>query len=1108
MQDDKLKIAAAVKAVKDALKGAEPPKKPVVEIPAHTALADACVVALGYQRLLALSDKQNAGERPDLLGLTINLLIQAAHKAISGGEPDLGMDFLIRLRVHAPNDVGVRLDLSRQMERLGRPQEVVALLEPMLATFDVLPAIYLERLGALVEAAVTCRRLNLVVVIGRAVAARTDGGFLPAIPQALCERMALLEDFGVALEVLAERAEAPVERAYLPAILAHNDYAMIEALRPESLGGMVDTDLALTVAGIANARGWSRAYRGALAAATDAVVVHGDVERARGSWARSKLAPEGFEPFLLGVRARQEGALAGATSPQALQTVAAAPEVLAADAGLGSAVEAAYMESFHGFHDRPSLATATASWRSAYRAGRFANLPRTAPLDSSHDAPGPASKAASVVSAGTGDEQTSPLWVMMTWRADADRLLRVLTAYAGEAVKLIVSIGGDGRPADLSRASALLLVENAQILIRPTVTWGGQKLLFQNVLEVMKAFSETTTPDAWLQVVCDRSYPTVNLRQLRQHAAQGAESFKKYAHFHGPWAWRREWPEEIVDNLPALYNEAMDEVIETGRADKFRALTGHPMFAAPPEFRFRSTTFNFNATPVSISGDVRASAHQYSVSSYQQDVRWMSFSRLQEFVDTSSENGASYSRRLHPLAMTWAHKTLLKYEMRNGSPFIFANRKYTDFIQSDERIPEMFSVMNLGFGPEMNFFDTVAATFDLKDDMVHHYVRFPAEDAVDSLLPSICEQADTVGRHFVRKSNPTEGGRVLEFLAQRIFEAEPAGDFHWVGTVVAGDAERTLLPVFDEAVLESILDAAVTLRDLKGETPQAATLGRDGHIRDKNGASIATWLFEGKGLTVRYESPQWGVKRYERLVSDGRNLTLAPAEMIREQNHWSLFIDIPLSSVRQDPSVTGLGMDRMREVIETPRPWVGSRNREAAVLCAFTDNEAPIFPAPVAIADGGVYEIRQVDGDYVMLCAVGGDPALLRLSGVAEADGRFAVILSRATQSQADQWDASPHAAPSMRLPIEQIPGRWRLDLLDGSRHVVLNAEGGVLDEQGAVVGGWTLRHDGLQILGLKGLRHAVASQYRWQDGVWSLSGWGWKNLKDLVSFRMIQADA
>lgn len=1108
MRDDKRKIAAAIKAVKDALKGAGPPENPIVEIGAHTALADACVVALGYEKLKALSDKQNAGERPDLLGLTINLLIQAAHKAIAEGDPDLGMDLLIRLRVHAPHDVGVRLDLSRQMERLGRPQEVIALLEPMLATFDTLPAIYLERLGALVEAAVIFRRLDLVAVIGRAVAARTDGGFLPTIPQALCERMALLEGLGVVLGVLAERAEAPAERAYLPAILAHNDYAMIEALTPESLGGMLDVDLALTVAGIANAKGWSRAYRMALAAATDAVVVNGDVARARESWARSKLAPEGFEPFLLGVRARQEGALAGAASPEALQAVAAAPEVLAADAGVAGTVEAAYLESFHGFHDRPNLATATACWRAAYRAGRFANLPRIAPLDSGNGAPGPTSKAASVVSARVRDGQASPLWLMMTWYADANRLLRTLTAYAGEGVKLIVSIGGDGRPADLSRASALLLVEDAQILIRPTVTWGGQRLLFQNVLEVMKAFSEMTTPDAWIQVVCDRSYPTVNLRQLRQHAAEGAESFRKYAHFHGPWAWRREWPEDIVDNLPTLYNEAMDEVIETGRADKFRALATHPMFPAPPEFRFRSTTFNFSETPVSISGDIRASAHRYSISAYQQDVRWMSFSRLQEFVDTSSENGASYARRLHPLAMTWAHKTLLKYEMRNGSPFIFANRKYTDFIHSDERIPEMFSVMNLGFGPEMNFFDTVAASFDLKDDMVHHYVRFPAVDAVDSLLPTICEQADTTGRHFVRKSNPGQGGRVLEFLAERIFEAEPAGDFHWVGTAPASDGERTLLPVFDETVLESVLDAAVTLRDLKGEAPQWAALGRDGHIRDENGASVATWVFEHNGLTVRYDNPRWGVKRYERLVSDGRNLTLAPKEMIHEQNHWSLFIDIPLSSVRQDPAVTGLGTDRTRQVIETPRSWVGSRNREAALLCAFTDNESPAFPAPVAVADVGVYEIRQVDGDYVMLCAVGGDPALLRLSGVAEADGRFAVILSSATQAHADQWDASPHAAPSARLPIEQIIGRWRLDLLDGSRHIVLDSEGGVLDEQGAVVGGWTLRHDGLQILGLKGLRHALASQYRWQDGVWSLSGLGWKNLKDLASFRMIQADA
>jgi hypothetical protein len=204
--------------------------------------------------------------------------------------------------------------------------------------------------------------------------------------------------------------------------------------------------------------------------------------------------------------------------------------------------------------------------------------------------------------------------------------------------------------------------------------------------------------------------------------------------------------------------------------------------------------------------------------------------------------------------------------------------------------------------------------------------------------------------------------------------------------------------------------------------------------------------------------------------------------------------------------VQALGSDRATAVLVQPTTWIGAAAPEPAILAAFADPNKSDLPTPTVAANGGVFEIRELDGNVGILCSLDGFPTLLQVAGFAEAGQRTAVHLKPASAHFAKLWADARPAALIGSLARTAIAGVWHLDVLEGRTAVVLSEDGYVRGQEAQNLGRWLLRSDGLQLLGLDQVRFGLATALRLQDGAWTLSGWGWRNFKEVISFSLHKA--
>ncbi len=1095
LEADPTEIVSALRAVlKLGYDGKSAVPKPESVLP-YTEIAARCLALLGVEDLIAVSDQLLQRRHSELEGVLSNLMMHAANDALKYGDDAFRKDVFVRLRSHVPNDAGVRIELSRFHFAEGDWVALVDILDTIVEPLCRLPAIFMPDVGNLITAATHLGRFHLVSSIKSLIDARVDGGPVPGRPRALMERVELLQRIGMEASELERLHNDPASASYLRVLLAIDEWTMVTEL--EAYGSPPSLELAAVAAGMIYKCGWTRAYRLAICRVAEMVARSGDLETARRELKRRFFPMSGFRAFASLARQLQSTQFAADADQAAVTRLLAAPEFERAD--VSKLPEAGYSDALIGFHAAPTLEAARHVWQAAFDSARFPEFLRNSPISGDDGA----IKSAEALERASVAPEGAPLWLIMTWRADATRMLRLMAAYVGPRTTIIVSIGGDGRPADLARASALLLIDNAHFYCRPTVAWGGQKLLFQNVLNIMQVFRDSAPRDAWMQIVCDRSYPTMGLGRIRASAREGPSGLLRFGHIFGPPAWHKEWAEDVVADLPDIYNSAMDEILETAQPSQFLKLATRSPYWGESDHRLNQSHFNLSSGSKIVGGDARTLAHKYAVAPFQQDTRWLSFARLQEFVDTSTEHdGWTFARRLHPMASRWVHKTLSDLEMHHGDPFIFCDHEYIDFVTTDRRVPEIFVAMNFGFGPEMNFFDTIAVSFKMREHLVHHYVRLNQEYANDQLIPEVIYQADTHGRAFVRKVDPAHGTGLIHFLAERILADDLSEDFYWVSTDRSARSSRPPIPTIDQSLIEALTDVGIVFRDFLGRSVRDAVFRSDRTITAPSGEHLADWVHERSGLTVRFVDH--GEKRYESVASDGLVLSFPPSELVAKYTDWGVFIDVELSKLKQDPRATRLGREHIIDAISPVRRWVGSRNRDAAILAALTQDDETT-PVPAVACNGGVYEVRKIADEFVMLASVDGAPALLRLDGFAEADSQFAVVLARATPTQAEGWNHAELAVPPAFLTIDSLVGPWRLRVLEGEMILNFVSDGGVLNEEGKPVGRWLLRSDGLQLIGISGMRFGLASQYRFRNHAWRLSGWGWKNIRDLATFSLEQ---
>ena len=1001
----------------------------------------------------------------------VELLQQCAYKAALLGR---GPDWLApmeTLLVLSPNDLACKVQVAMRFRDIGRLSDVLPIVEPYLSPFLENAPAHWPFLSVVIEAAYAEKRYDLIEDTLPSL------GDLPGLgleAGAMCKRTAFLQQAGL--------GPAPVEVTSNEAKLHAAAYALDEITQTNLLSDADDVltsheilRLALIIAGCARRDQWAGAYRRAVRLASKNMTPT-LLDFARSCWRSSLLPDEAFVAFL---------ALAGVGS---------------AGQELGGAPHADFMKAYAEFHDRPSLATARGVWDGAFAHGDFAHLIHIAPT--SRDALSQGQIAREFDTLGAPKQSDADLWVFMTWRTDADRLLQTLAAYAGDAT-IVVGIGGDAHPSGFARASAALLARNIHLLARPIVTWGDQRCMFHNLFEVLSAFRERTGENGWMQIVCDRSYPLQSMASLKHWTMSG----EIRPTLLGPPAWKMEWPPETVQKLPALYDKAIEEAFERGYPEAFKALATQSPFYGENNDRLNVNVFNFASTPQRITWDPRTSWHGYYVSAFEADVRWMSFARLQEYVDVGTETMSTFVRRLQPATMRWAHSVLCKYDLRTGDPWVYVSRSFADRVMDDPGFDELFSVMNMGFAPEMNYLDTVAASFHLETDFYHHFQILPGEAALDAFLPQTCAGADRSGRAFVRKTDPAGGGELISFFANRILEDHLHAGLHWVVADGAfADDEEEPRPVLDQPLMRGFVGGPVRLRDLLNTWGLDCRFEAGRIAATTDGRTVATWRMERGGVTVDFIEPAVGTKRYERPAGDAEHFTLAPAELVGAHNGWSVILEFPLSEMDFSHEASLAGLGRGQSILVRPATWTGAGTSDAAILCAFADPDRSSFPTPTLTVQGGVYSMREVQGVLLALCSMDGLPALMEVCGSAQAGRRTGVHLRLASESLAAQWDDGIDSRLDDQLGRANVPGLWRLDVMEGGLIIRLSADNWILSENGARLGRWFLRADGLQILGLTSVRMGLANLIRLECGVWRLSGWGWRSMRDAVTFHLEQA--
>lgn len=984
----------------------------------------------------------------------------------------------------SPHDYNVRVALAAYADPHTEHQLIYELLRPYIDIYRREPAVYADALDLLARAAVTRGDLP--------AAAQTPG--VASGPYS--ERLTLLTTAPTTEP--ASIAETLLDHA----ILAMDEWTQIDCLEkalasvsPEQAAAESFLTRAIFCARVSRHHNWARPYRGCGRLVARALACGASYDVLVEEWTSQGLPTEAL------VALRQLAVI----DPAGGMTIPSS----AADAWL-LALERPTPRSGHG------LPAGAAEWARLWRSGEFAQFLRVTPHGGTVEPKGVVwqavaglRRAALAVLDTPRSAEMVDLWFFITWHEDPYQLLSLLSTLAGDHIVPVVSIGGDGLPPNLGVTSIPLMLERFQFIFNPTVVWGGQRLLFQNLFVALKAFGERAADIDRLQVICNRTYPLLPPSEICALLAR-PDFTERFPGLPAPPIWHLEWPPEMVEDLPALFDDAMGAVFKNCDGQPFHALSTYKGIFDSSDFRKDQVAFNFSSGPLPISDKNRSFSHNYSISGYGADMRWMSFGRLMEFVDVSSEAMATYSRRLHPIVERWVHKVLLPHNLRTGDPFILTTPRLAREVHTNPDCFELFSAMNLGFGPEMNFFDTLAMTpkYDLAGHAEHLYLRTSTGLALDSDLRSASSAADIERRLFIRKTN-SQGAALTEFFAEKIKADRGHAEYYVALTGNQQAGAPTARRWTPKDLLGDILPGLVAeLRDLFNGPFARVVFLPEGTIETAEGVRMGDWSWTGSGaLEIAFLRDDWGVKRYGALTASGRRVTLPPEEVVSQYNAWGVFLDIDvfaLPSAKTD-AIPVIDSDCWRDALMAPVACTGASRKDVALLGAFAGQQALDIPG---LWDRHEYRFKQLrrssNGLYVLM-DIDGVPVIGRLAQVAYGDARVAPVLDFGGFDTDGDWRQATVISPAEAGIVfgrADCVGEWTLRLLDRDVTFELTRESRIRTTE-SETGIWVLRGQAFWIVGLSEAPLIVVSQFVWTDGVWTLSGWCSRGLGDLTSFSL-----
>lgn len=1043
--------------------------------------------AIHDDTLRGLTDRRRTDESVRWAdGVLLAILHDAANHHRAEHRPEEARREFERLLEMSPGDYNVRVALATYADPVLEPDVIYGLLKPSIDIYRANSEVYGVALNMFAQS--VFRRGDLAEAVPMVEHFRAMAG-----GDVYADRVDMIRDtdFG--------DSATPAEQWISHALLAPDENRAIDCLRraatalgKEEGARQSFAHRAVVCAGVMRRMGWDRPY--GLACHLSYV-----------GFSRTK-TPGSLRDLWLA----QD--LPAAALPSLLRD--ADPEACMRD-GLDGGVVEAWLTALVAGGARTGLEEGPTHWVELWRRGcfdRFLDFTPSAPLSDGNDPLIALREAARAMVDVPHEQEGVDLWFFMTWHEDPHQLIRLLSALVARRVTVVVSIGGSSLPANLGLASIPLMLERFDFIFNPAVTWGGQRLLFHNVFIGLEAFAHRVADDARFQIICNRSYPLLPTGEISALLAE--PNFNaRYPGQTPPPVWRQEWPEDVVMNLPAIFDGALDEIFKYANGEAFHTLSTIRGMFDDSDFRKNGVAFNFAPSALPLEANYKSSSHAYSISPYAADMRWMSYARLTEFVDVSTESMTTYSRRLHPLVERWNHSVLIKHDLRTGDPFFMTTPRFAREVLSNPDCIELFAVMNTGFGPEMNYFDTVASTpkYGLQGHVEHLYYRTSSGHAQEADIELASHAADIRRQMFVRKTAP-ESGSFIEHFAGRIDAWRGHGSYF---IALTGEAETTAptasVGVHREFLEVGLVSSTCRLRNLFGASLGEAVFRADGKLYSTDGAVLGKWTWtDNGGLEISYVRREWGIKTYPFFVSDGISLTLVPAEIVSVRNLWSVFVDLDLASwLQSPPSGVIIADDFAMRALEHPLITTGASLADVALLGAFALEERPELPGVWSRHEYALQMVRcSADGVFASI-RVDGVPTFGRVTQIAFGDSRAVAILDLATPDIFGVWNrAGPEKATEVPfgLTASELVGRWRLRLLDVDVVFELASDGGVLTDAGKLHGVWTSQGSRVWIVGLQEAPIIVASQFLWTAGAWSLSGWCSRSLGDLTSFSLMPA--
>lgn len=1031
------------------------------QIQPFTPLAVELSQQLSGERLISLTELVASGRKVELTPTVICLLHQFANNARNANEKAVAISWFERVLEITPHDFNVRAALSEYMSAHEEPARLLRILSPAVDIFVERSAVYRDVLASFCRVALLEGDRNDIAVGLRAYERITDTRAAALIRQRVEHTLSSGDD-------ASTNVSAPISKA----LRSLCEYDCLSALEAQ-LGQPFEPSerfatLVAKVARSALTENWRQAYR--LAA---------DLMRQVSDASPSVDATKIW---------RQEG-----LDARALDFREPVTERHFND----------FTHALSSFHSAPSLPNLQKFWTSAARARSdleaFRLVGPTGQRDTDEaeaTSRREAYYARTQPSVADDGRNAATVWYFITWQDNVEQLVRQILAIYHPKNVYVVSIGGLRAPPSLSHLSILLSLPNFHLLYRPSVTWGGQKLFFHNLFEVLQAFSEQAEDPAWVQVLCHRSFPLVNQTKLRKELSDTG-ILKTFIGTRPSHAWQIEWPDDVVTDLDARFGRAMDEIFETGSSRNFRELI-------PDQWRQGGCRFNFGDEVHSSIGDSRTDAHDYAISAMSGDLRWPSLGRLTEFVDVATESGATYTRRMHPIVVEHISKVFRRHQMMTGDPFLLMNQRFVETVLTNDDAKELFAAMNPGFAPEMNFFDTVIATpaYGVSGEAGHVYHRNEQSQAATAVdIEPAAFAADAKKRYYMRKMLGEHSKDFIEYFNERASADWDARSYYLSGSVASPSSlPPSTFPSLDQAIVDRLLGRRCMLHNLHGVLLGVFFLMPGGVAQGEDGTEAARWAFNNGTLSVVWS---WGAKNYRRMTTDGTSLVLVPAEVAEAANNWSLFLRFEIESICATDDMQSSIIDVPDLGIEVGQyEWVGSHLSEASALVSFDRQALEHYPTSAQRHLVTVHEARvAASGDTLCLASVDGFPTLIRLSNVWIADARIRCVFQVACADDHRAWEAAKPGSGQICFSRAHLVGAYRFQTLAGGMEVTLAEDGRLQDEAGRTVGGWFSLPGRILLFGLPGMRVAQAAQLVIRDGRASISGWAWKNLKDLVSF-------